>query len=453
MAGSKSGGSDSSPRDSFFGEIKSFFTSVRTTITLLFLLAATSIIGTVIPQGAPEQLSPAGPSFYYRLALILDLHNVYRSWWFILLLMVLSLNLLGCILRRLAAIPSEWKGTSRKTSFSLTLSDPRLPDEIKGILIPSMKGFLGVPNRVANEKTGLSLQWLKHRIYLLGFPCIHLAIIVILLGGLVGLFYGVKGHILIKEGEIGTEFNVSTSGVSLALPFQIAVDKFTLTRYPTGEPKEFRSDVRLLEDGREVAKDSIRVNHPLTFRGISIYQSDYRALGIKEVTLGVIGTNGEVKPLPVRPHSKAKLPGSQYEIQLIGLDPGATKQGAWVEVTVESPGTEPKKIKLFRTDTSPVRVGDIEIRFLDYLPVYATGLQIGYDPGSRVVWLGCIMLIAGFFLTLFTNLRRLTVQIKRTVAGSEIKVSGSSRRQRREFREEVEKRIEGGLRAEDRGPH
>ena len=400
-----------------------------------------------------NELSPAGSSFYYRLAVILDLHNVYRSWWFILLLIFLSLNLLGCLLRRFVAIPSEWRGTSRRTSFSFTLSDARLPEELKAIVISGMKGFLGVPSKIANEKSSLSMEWLKQRIYLLGFPCIHLAIIVILLGGLVGLFYGVKGHILIKEGDIGTEFEVSTSGVSRALPFEIAVDKFTLTRYPTGEPKEFRSDVRLLENGREVVKDSIIVNQPLTFRGISLYQSDYRALGIKEVTLGVIGNNGEVKPLLIRPHSKAKLPGSQYEIQLLSLDPGATKRGASVEISVESPGTEPSKIQLFRSDTYPVKVGDAEIRFLDYVPLYATGLQIGYDPGSRVVWVGCLMLIAGFCLTLFTNLRRLTVQIKRTVAGSEIKVSGSSRRQRREFREAVEQRIVGGLRAEDREPH
>ena len=418
---------------------------MKTTIALLFLLAATSIIGTVIPQGIPEQLSSAGPSFYYRLAVILDLHNVYRSWWFILLLIFLSLNLVGCLLRRLPAIPAEWKGTSRKTSFSFTLSDRRPPHDLRGILIAAMKGFLGVPTKVANEKSTLSLEWLKHRIYLLGFPFIHLAIIVILLGGLIGLFYGVKGHILIKEGEIGTEFIVTPSGAKSALPFQIAVDSFTLTRYPTGEPKEFRSDVRLLESGREVVKDSIRVNHPLTFQGISLYQSDYRALGVKEVKVGVVGPDGKTTDLVIQPNSKARVPASHYEIQLLSLDPGTTKRGAGVEITAELPGAAPQKIKLFRNDPDPVKLGDVGLRYLDYVPLYATGLQIGYDPGSTLVWVGCIMLIAGFLLTLFTNQRRLTIQMKSAAAGSEIKVSGSSRRMRREFREAVEKRIVDGL--------
>jgi cytochrome c biogenesis protein len=447
MALSKTGGSDSSQRESLFTEIKSFFTSVKTTITILFLLAATSVIGTLIPQGAPEQFSPSGQSFYYRLAIILDLHNVYRSWWFILLLIFLSLNLLGCLLRRLSAIPDEWKGTSRKTSFSFTLSDSRPPEDLKGIVISCMKSFLGVPAKTTNEKGGVRLEWLKHRLYLLGFPCLHFAIIVILLGGLIGLFYGMKGHIMIKEGQSGSEFTVDPSDVKRSLPFQIALDKFTLTRYPNGEPKEYRSDVRLLEEGREVAKGSIRVNHPLTFQGISLYQSSYRALGIKEVRLRVVNPGGKAEDFSVRPHSKAQLPGSHYEIQLLSLDPGTTEEGAWAEISAESPGTEPKKIKLFRNRKTPVKLGDLEIRFIDYVPLYATGLQIGYDPGSQVVWAGCIMLVIGFFLTLFTNLRRLTIQMKKTSAGTDIKVSGSSRRLRREFRESVEKRIQDGLKS------
>jgi cytochrome c biogenesis protein len=220
MAGSKT--SDSSQRDSIFAEIKSFFTSVKTTIALLFLLAATSIIGTVIPQGTPEQQNSAGPSFYYRLAVILDLHNVYRSWWFILLLIFLSLNLVGCLLRRLSALPAEWKGTSRKTSFSFTVSDSRLPKDIKGIVISAMKGLLGVPLRVANEKNTLNLEWLKHRIYLLGFPFIHLAIIVILLGGLIGLLRSERPH-PDKRRRDRTRVQRVPSGAKHALPSK-AVD-------------------------------------------------------------------------------------------------------------------------------------------------------------------------------------------------------------------------------------
>ncbi len=90
----------------FFSDITAFFTSVRTTITLLFLLAAGSIVGTIIPQSAsPDQITGISSPIYFRLVVILDLHNVYRSWWFVALLILLSLNLLGCLLRRLPAIP------------------------------------------------------------------------------------------------------------------------------------------------------------------------------------------------------------------------------------------------------------------------------------------------------------------------------------------------------------
>ncbi|MGB6063752.1 MAG: cytochrome c biogenesis protein ResB [Desulfomonilaceae bacterium] len=446
MAGSTTGGSDSSPQDSIFSEIQSFFTSVKTTIALLVLLAAGSIVGTVIPQGLPEQFMAAESPFYYRLSVILDLHGVYRSWWFILLLILLSLNLLGCLLKRLSAIPTEWKGTSRKTSFSFTLSDVRRPEELRGIVTSALKGLIGAPTREADEAGSLSLTWLKHRIYLLGFPFIHLAIIVILLGGLIGLFYGWKGHILIKEGDVGNKFNLFPDDSIGTLPFQIAVDNFTLKRYPTGEPKEYRTDVTLLENGREVKKGSIRVNHPLTYEGISLYQSDYHVLGVKQVRLAVVEPGGKAADLVLRPHSETQVPGSTYEVRLVSLDPGTTERGAGAEITAESAGTQPKSIQLFRTDKSPVKLGDTEIRFLDYRPLYATGLQIGYDPGSTVVWIGCLMLIAGFFLSLFTNQRRLTIRMTNTGTETDIKISGRSRKLRREFRETVKKKVLDGLR-------
>ncbi len=293
MAGSTTGGSDSSQQDTIFSEIQSFFTSVKTTIGLLVLLAAGSIVGTVVPQGFPAQFVALESPFYYRLTAILDLHGVYRSWWFILLLLLLSLNLLGCLLKRLFAIPAEWKGTSRKTSFSFTLSDLRQPEELKGVVTSALKGFIGSPSTEVDEAVSLRLTWLKHRIYLLGFPFIHLAIIVILLGGLIGVFYGWKGHILIKEGDVGKEFNTFPDDSIGSLPFQVAVDNFTLKRYPTGEPKEYRTDVRLMVNGRVLKKGSIRVNHPLTFEGISFYQSDYHVLGVKQLRLAVVEPGGK----------------------------------------------------------------------------------------------------------------------------------------------------------------
>lgn len=432
----------SAEKNSIFSEIASFFTSARTTIFLLFILAAGSVLGTIIPQSA--EIGPVG-SFQQRLVVILDLNNVFRSWWFTALLVLLSLNLLGCLLRRLPSIPAEWKGEAKKATFTVNLSDARGPRELKGILTPALAGIMGGSPH-SSKKDGEDLTWVKDRIYLLGFPFIHIAIVVILLGGLIGLFYGYRGHALIKEGDSASEFTLQ-SGQTRSLPFAIAVDRFSLTRYPTGEPKEFRSDVRLLEDGKEVLQGSILVNHPLTRSGISLFQSDYRVVGVKEVNFDLTDASGETKRFSMRPYMAEKLPATDIEVRLLSLAPGDMKRGPGVTISVQKPGQEPRAHEIFRNDTGPVKVDDVAIRFLDYVPLYATGLQIGYDPGTAVVWTGCGLLVLGFFLTLFTNHRRVTVRLKIEKSGTRIQISGRSRRMRKEFRELVETSVRGALEA------
>jgi len=199
----------------------------------------------------------------------------------------------------------------------------------------------------------------------------------------------------------------------------------------------------LIKDGREIAKGYILVNHPFSCEGISLYQSDYRLLGIKDVSLNLVEKDGKTSEITLRPRSMVDIPGTNYRAGLISLDPGISTKGPGVDIALQVPGEETRTLKVFREE--PAKIGDREIRFLDYSPLYSTGLQVAYDPGTIVVWLGCGLLIAGFFLTLFTNYRRLSVQLIAKKDGTEIRVSGQSRRQRREFRESVEAELRARL--------
>lgn len=435
----------SSDTSSLLSQVTSFFTSARTTITLLFLLAAASVLGTLIPQEAglahfKETVSP----FAYTLIAILDLHSLFRSWWFSLLLALLALNILACLMKRLPAIPAEWRGDVPGHSFSFTVRDARGVKEVSSLLTPALSSLLsGSPKRSDGPDKASTLVWVKQRIYLLGFPAMHAAILIILIGGLMGLLYGWKGSVQIEEESSASQCRRIPSGKIHSLPFTIAVDKFTLTRYPTGQPKEFRSDVRLTRDGHELVKGSILVNHPLTFEGISLYQADYRVLGIKDVRFSLVQPDGKTSELVLRPRKSAVVPGSQYTVGLVSLDPGVSKKGPGAEISVQAEGGEPTKVKIFKTE--PGKIGDAELRFVDYTPLYATGLQVARDPGTIVVWLGCAALIIGFFLTLFTNHRRVRVELIARGKGTEIKVSGRSRRQRREFRQSLEEKIRTSL--------
>ena len=84
-----------------------FFASVKLALLILCLIAVTSIIGTDIPQKEAAQfyVSNFGAS-YAQIFQILDITDMYNSWWFLALLFLLAFNLVICSIDR---FPGVWK--------------------------------------------------------------------------------------------------------------------------------------------------------------------------------------------------------------------------------------------------------------------------------------------------------------------------------------------------------
>lgn len=61
------------------------------------------------------------------------------------------------------------------------------------------------------------------------------------------------------------------------LPFRVALKDFRIEHYATGQPKSFESDIEITDkDLKQPLKKTISVNHPLVYKGIAIYQSDFQ---------------------------------------------------------------------------------------------------------------------------------------------------------------------------------
>ena len=87
-----------------FSKIWNFFTSVKLTIVLLLSLATTSIIGTLIPQNEdPQAYFQAFGGVLYQLFNLLDLFDMYHSWWFQLLIILLTANIIVCSIDRMSS--------------------------------------------------------------------------------------------------------------------------------------------------------------------------------------------------------------------------------------------------------------------------------------------------------------------------------------------------------------
>ena len=99
--------SDETVSPDYFKNIWKFFASLNLTIVVLLSLAVTSIIGTLIPQNEnPVDYFRTFGAFTYRLFDILDLFDMYHSWWFQFLILLLTVNIVVCSIDRLSSI---WK--------------------------------------------------------------------------------------------------------------------------------------------------------------------------------------------------------------------------------------------------------------------------------------------------------------------------------------------------------
>ena len=84
-----------------------FLSSVKLAVVLLIILAIVSVIGTVIQQNeSPERYLQEYSQTTVNLLESLGFFDMYHTWWFVLLLFLLTANLTVCTLDR---FPPTWK--------------------------------------------------------------------------------------------------------------------------------------------------------------------------------------------------------------------------------------------------------------------------------------------------------------------------------------------------------
>jgi cytochrome c biogenesis protein len=87
-----------------------------------------------------------------------------------------------------------------------------------------------------------------------------------------------RGNVNIIEGQSADVvfLNADKGMLVQDLPFSVELKKFHIDFYNTGMPKDFASDLVVTdkESGKKI-EQTIRVNHPLTLHGITIYQASF----------------------------------------------------------------------------------------------------------------------------------------------------------------------------------
>lgn len=404
--------------------------SVRLTIFLCILLAVVSVVGTVIPQNLPpEQYRNLYGSGGARLVEGLGVDDLYRSAGFVLLLCLLAANLVACTAKRLPGTlralkrepsPPSDAGFQNWKSRDAFVCDATA-EEMEGRLESAVaRAFGRRPRRKTLEAGGQLLLLEKNRYARLGPYVAHVSILLVLLGTLWGAVRGFKGGLQLTEGEAASQAWLGTGGKRIPLGFQIRLDRFVFEQYPDGTPKEYRSEVTLSDPaGEAVRTDSIRVNHPLTHRGITFYQSTYGSL--PELTLKVRNReSGSESLVKTGLNTPFLLPGSEEERAMVvrfeedlripeemaritafpkkNLGPAAR-----LVVFNEKGFEEPFWVFRDLPDMGRAAQRSHDVFLQDFHLVSYTGLQVVKDPGTPLVWIGCTFLVIGFLMALLMD--------------------------------------------------
>ena len=272
---------------------KRFFSSIRVTISVLILLAATSVIGTLIPQNAePRAYQQAYGPLLSELLRVLGMFDMYHSWWFQLLLGILAVNIVVCSLNR-------WRATMR------LLRSPDIAPELKqrtegtqvftvpqgpATVAKAYETFISRRfSRTCVEENGgvYQIRAEKGRWTRTGVYVVHLSVLVLLVGALIGSIFGFDGFVTIPEGASASTIHLRKSEREIPLGFEIRCNDFDVSYYDSGAPKEFRSKLTIIDGGRPVLDQDIIVNDPLNYKGVRIYQSSYGRMAPEAMDLTV----------------------------------------------------------------------------------------------------------------------------------------------------------------------
>jgi cytochrome c biogenesis protein len=437
-----------------FSKIWKFFTSVKLTIVLLLSLATTSIIGTFIPQNEdPQAYFQAFGRVLYQLFNLLDLFDMYHSWWFQLLVVLLTTNIIVCSVDRISS--NRRILFVRNPSFKLTrfrnlkhrqeFTNQRSPQQLKDVYQTFISRRFR-HSQVETTENGFAIYGENGRWTRFGVYTVHLSVVLLLIGGLIGSIFGFDGFVNIAEGESTQSIRLRSKPQMMQLDFAIRCDDFNVSFYETGAPKEFRSSLTILEQGRPVFNKDIIVNDPLRYKGISLYQSSYGSIPSNEVVLsftssktGMIYKNNAIMNQPLQLPEKlgtfeikeflrsAKFKGHDIGEAFIGI--------------LTPPGGDPVQVTLpLRFPTfDKMRKANLVVAVVEHVPRFYTGLQVAKDPGVWVVYSGFILMIIGCYITFFMSHQQICLEMVATGEKTQVIIAGTANKNKTGMQTKVDR--------------
>lgn len=375
---------------------------LRFSIFILLIISFCSILGTVIEQDQSIETykinypltSPVFGFLTWDRIIQFGLDHLYRTWWFFLLIFLFGSSLILCSF--LQQLPSL-KVARRCQFFRTTNQFYRL--KISTIL--DYFSFNKVLWRIKESKYSIFQQ--RNMIYcykgLIGRVApiiVHLSMILVLSGTLIGSLFGFKAQEIIPKTEIFHIQNVLNTGQLSIIPRTSArINDFWITYTKTKTISQFYSDISILDNrGNEKNRKTVSVNYPLVSNGIYYYQTDWNLIGLRFKNL-----KNEIIEYPL-----INILNDRNKVWLTWIS-NKSKLNNGIIVIIDNlegycsvyneTGKFLGNIELNEIIKFPESISLLEI-------ISSTGLQIKIDPGIPIIYLGFFLLMISTLISYIT---------------------------------------------------
>jgi cytochrome c biogenesis protein len=366
---------------------------LRFAIFLLLLISFCSIIGTIIEQDQPLETYKANYPLTNQLFGVLSwdkiiqfgLDHVYKTWWFLTLILLFGISLITCTF--LQQLPSL--KIARRCQFF------RTTEQFCRLKISTILNHLNLTKILARLKQNqYSIFQQKNIIYcykgLIGriAPIIvHLSMILVLSGTIIGSLFGFKAQEIVPKTETFHIQNVLTNGQLTTVPkISARINDFWITYTKQKTVSQFYSDISILSDeGNEITRKTSFVNSPLIHNRIYYYQTDWNLTGLR-----FQGLNNQIVEYPL-----VNILSDKNKVWLTWIPNNNSFTNGIIVITDNLQGycSIYNELGAFLGNLELNESLNLTPRFQLLEIISSTGLQIKTDPGIPVIYTGFLFLM------------------------------------------------------------
>ena len=431
------------------------FCSLRVTVFVLLSLAFGCFTGMFYDQTKPyEEHAAEWASAAWKLKLFtfLELNDVFHSWWFGAVIVLLAINLTACSIERLPKIWIDIQNPNRHLSemqlkgirhrYTATVSD-------KQSALDVVTAIFGPKVYLKDDGGSTYAFFERHRYARCGVYIVHIALLTIMASSIATTSFGIDGMMMVTEGRNARLVRVWGPGrlpYTHDLGFEVRCDDFRLKTFIDGAPMEFESDLAIYDSAapvNPVLRKTIQVNDPLEYKGYTFYQASYNPIpGDQLVQLDIGLRGGQRLTYTSAIGERVTMPDGTAFVP-VEIIPEFAGLGSAVRVQQFYPTGKNTSFVVFRSYPDfdrDVRRDTYDVQFRGFDQQYATGIQVGRTPYVQVVFGGFFLMFFGMFMAFFMSHRRYWARLTPLPDGQyELTVAGAARRHQYSFDEEFTK--------------